>query len=59
MAIIEPRTVSLMLKICSLLLPRQVETKAKVADLHKIEARLDIDELAATLAATAQEYRLG
>jgi tRNA uracil 4-sulfurtransferase len=44
---------------CSLLLPRQVETRAKVADLHKIEARLDIGELAATLAATAQEYRLG
>ena len=44
---------------CSLLLPRQVETRAKVADLHKIEARLDIDELATTLAATAQEYRLG
>ena len=44
---------------CSLLLPRQVETKARVADLHKIEARLDIDELAADLAASAQEYRPG
>jgi thiamine biosynthesis protein ThiI len=44
---------------CSLLLPRQVETKARVADLHKIEARLDIDELAADLAAAAQEYRPG
>jgi tRNA uracil 4-sulfurtransferase len=44
---------------CSLLLPRQVETKAKVADLHKIEARLDIDELARDLAAAAREYRPG
>ena len=44
---------------CSLLLPRQVETRARVADLHKIEARLDIDELAAELAAAAQEYRPG
>jgi thiamine biosynthesis protein ThiI len=31
---------------CSLLLPRQVETRARVADLHRIEARLDVDELA-------------
>jgi tRNA uracil 4-sulfurtransferase len=44
---------------CSLLLPRQVETRAKVADLHKIEARLDVDELAEELAAAAQEYRAG
>jgi thiamine biosynthesis protein ThiI len=44
---------------CSLLLPRQVETHARVADLHKIEARLDIDDLAAELAAAAQEYRPG
>ncbi len=44
---------------CSLLLPRQVETRARVADLHKIEARLDIDELADELAASAQEYRSG
>jgi len=44
---------------CSLLLPRQVETRAKVADLHKIEARLDVDELACELAASAQEYRPG
>jgi thiamine biosynthesis protein ThiI len=44
---------------CSLLLPRQVETRARVADLHKIEARLDIDELADALAASAQEYRPG
>ncbi|HUZ54074.1 MAG TPA: tRNA uracil 4-sulfurtransferase ThiI [Streptosporangiaceae bacterium] len=44
---------------CSLLLPRQVETRAKVADLHRIEARLDVDELAEELAASAQEYRPG
>jgi thiamine biosynthesis protein ThiI len=44
---------------CSLLLPRHVETRAKVADLHKIEARLDIDELAHDLAAGAREYRPG
>ncbi len=44
---------------CSLLLPRQVETRARVADLHRIEARADIDELAVELAASAQEYRPG
>src|SRR5215813_3703041 len=44
---------------CSLLLPRQVETRARVADLHKIEARLDVNELADELAASAQEYRPG
>jgi tRNA uracil 4-sulfurtransferase len=44
---------------CSLLLPRQVETRARVADLHKIEARLEVDELAEELAASAQEYRPG
>jgi tRNA uracil 4-sulfurtransferase len=44
---------------CKLLLPRQVETAARVADLHKIEARLDAGELADELAATAQEYRPG
>ncbi|HEY1625611.1 MAG TPA: tRNA uracil 4-sulfurtransferase ThiI [Streptosporangiaceae bacterium] len=42
---------------CSLLTPRRVETKAKVSDLHRIEARLDADELAEQLARTAQEYR--
>jgi tRNA uracil 4-sulfurtransferase len=41
---------------CTLLTPRRVETKARVADLHRIEARLDADELAAELARTAQEY---
>ena len=44
---------------CSLLLPRRVETRARVADLHKIEARIDVDELADELAASAQEYRQG
>jgi tRNA uracil 4-sulfurtransferase len=44
---------------CSLLVPRQVETRARVADLHRIEARLDADELADELAAAAQEYRPG
>ncbi|HKR71989.1 MAG TPA: tRNA uracil 4-sulfurtransferase ThiI [Streptosporangiaceae bacterium] len=44
---------------CSLLLPRQVETRARVADLHKIEARVDVDELADELADSAQEYRTG
>jgi tRNA uracil 4-sulfurtransferase len=42
---------------CTLLTPRRVETKARVADLHRIEARLDADELATELALTAQEYR--
>jgi len=42
---------------CTLLTPRRVETKAKVADLHRIEARLDAEELATELALTAQEYR--
>ncbi|HUJ06192.1 MAG TPA: tRNA uracil 4-sulfurtransferase ThiI [Streptosporangiaceae bacterium] len=44
---------------CSLLMPRQVETRARVADLHRIEARLDVDDLADELAASAQEYRPG
>jgi thiamine biosynthesis protein ThiI len=44
---------------CSLLLPKQVETRARVADLHRIEARLDADDLADELAASAQEYRPG
>ena len=44
---------------CSLLLPRQVETRARVADLHRIEARADTDELAEELAASAREYRTG
>jgi tRNA uracil 4-sulfurtransferase len=44
---------------CSLLLPKQVETRARVADLRRIEARANIDELAEELAASAQEYRPG
>jgi tRNA uracil 4-sulfurtransferase len=42
---------------CTLLLPRRAETRAKVEDLRKIEGRLDADELADQLAASAQEYR--
>jgi tRNA uracil 4-sulfurtransferase len=44
---------------CKLLLPRQAETRARVADLHKIEARLYANDLADELAAAAQEYRPG
>ena len=44
---------------CALLTPRQVETKARIEDLRRIEARLDADDLAAELAAAAQEYRPG
>ena len=42
---------------CTLLTPRRAETRAKIEDLRKIEGRLDADELAEQLAATAQEYR--
>jgi thiamine biosynthesis protein ThiI len=41
---------------CSLLTPRQVETRAKIEDLRRIEARLDADDLAEELAAAAQEH---
>ncbi len=41
---------------CSLLMPRQVETRAKIEDLRRIEARLDADDLAEELAAAAQEH---
>jgi thiamine biosynthesis protein ThiI len=44
---------------CSLLTPRQVETKARIEDLRKIEARLDADDLAEELAAAAQEHSPG
>jgi tRNA uracil 4-sulfurtransferase len=44
---------------CSLLTPRQVETKARIEDLRKIEARLDADDLAQELAAAAQEHSPG
>jgi thiamine biosynthesis protein ThiI len=42
---------------CSLLTPRRVETRAKIDDLRRIESRLDADEIAEELAASAQEYR--
>jgi tRNA uracil 4-sulfurtransferase len=42
---------------CTLLTPRRAETRAKIDDLHKIEGRLDVAELAEQLAASAQEYR--
>jgi thiamine biosynthesis protein ThiI len=41
---------------CSLLTPRQVETRARIDDLRRIEARLDADDLAEELAAAAQEH---
>jgi len=44
---------------CTLLTPRQVETRARIDDLHRIEARLDAGDLAEELAAIAQEYRPG
>ncbi|MGH3169257.1 MAG: tRNA uracil 4-sulfurtransferase ThiI [Trebonia sp.] len=42
---------------CTLLTPRQAETRAKIEDLRKIEGRLDADELAEQLAEHAQQYR--
>jgi thiamine biosynthesis protein ThiI len=42
---------------CSLLTPRRAETRARIDDLRKIEGRLEADEIAAELAAGAQEYR--
>jgi thiamine biosynthesis protein ThiI len=42
---------------CTLLTPRRVETRARIDDLRRIEGRLDAEELAEQLAATAQEYR--
>jgi tRNA uracil 4-sulfurtransferase len=42
---------------CTLLTPRRVETRARLDDLHRIESRLDIAELAEELARSAQEYR--
>jgi len=41
---------------CSLLAPRQAETRARIADLRRIEARMDADDLAEELAAAAQEH---
>ena len=42
---------------CTLLTPRQVETRARIDDLHRIEGRLGADDLAEELALSAQEYR--
>ena len=42
---------------CTLLTPRRVETRARLDDLRRIEGRLDVEDLADTLAASAQEYR--
>ena len=42
---------------CTLLTPRRVETKARIADLRRLETRLDAEDLAQELAQTAQEYR--
>ena len=42
---------------CTLLTPKRVETRARIDDLRKIETRLDADEIAERLAASAQEYR--
>jgi tRNA uracil 4-sulfurtransferase len=44
---------------CTLLTPRHVETRARIDDLRRIEARLDAGDLADELAALAQEYRPG
>ena len=41
---------------CTLLTPRHVETRARVDDLRRIEARLDAADLAEELASVAQEY---
>jgi tRNA uracil 4-sulfurtransferase len=41
---------------CSLLTPRQVETRARIEDLRRIEARLDAEDLAEELAEAAQEH---
>jgi len=42
---------------CTLLTPRRVETRARLDDLRRIEGRLDVEDLADTLARNAQEYR--
>ena len=44
---------------CSLLTPRQVETRARIGDLRRIEARLEADDLAEELAQAAQEHTPG
>ncbi|MGE5133268.1 MAG: tRNA uracil 4-sulfurtransferase ThiI [Gemmatimonadota bacterium] len=42
---------------CTLLTPRHVETRARIEDLRRIEARLDAADLAEELAGVAQLYR--
>ncbi len=42
---------------CTLLTPRRVETRARIEDLRRIDARLDAGDLAEQLADAAQEYR--
>jgi tRNA uracil 4-sulfurtransferase len=44
---------------CSLLTPHQVEIRARIDDLRRLEARLDADDLAGELAAAAQEHTPG
>ncbi|HSZ45736.1 MAG TPA: tRNA uracil 4-sulfurtransferase ThiI [Streptosporangiaceae bacterium] len=44
---------------CSLLTPKQVETRARIEDLRRIEARLEADDLAEELAEAAQEHKPG
>src|SRR6266702_3675846 len=44
---------------CTLLTPRHVETRARIDDLRRIEARLEAGDLAEELAALEQEYRPG
>jgi thiamine biosynthesis protein ThiI len=44
---------------CTLLMPRHVETRARIDDLRRIEARLEAADLADELAAVAQVYRPG
>lgn len=39
---------------CSAILPRQVETRARIEDLRRIEARIDADGLAEELASSAR-----
>ncbi|MGI5159679.1 tRNA uracil 4-sulfurtransferase ThiI [Microbispora sp. CA-102843] len=43
---------------CTLLAPRQAETRAKIEDLKQIERRLDAEDLAAQLADSIQPYKL-
>ncbi len=42
---------------CTLLTPRQVETRARIDDLRRLEARLDAGDIAEQLAGIAQQYR--